>query len=385
MRNSLTRRSPSTLQVAPAAMQSAMHNSPIAEATDDTLVYTGTLLSVTAYNQLTAFAKLIAPRTLRCGIKSRKIAVRLDITRSHVCEYLLLEDGSRGQLLASIARDYIGFALLRVSASGRCRFILSDNSGTAEETMVQRVFEVSSRQELSEWSTKLALGRPTTETMLTSSVQYSSVAFRPYTPTPECDSLETFDMEVISETTQVELSAVLRATHRDVSSCHKLEDSEKMLSHLMGGPSVMTLRDYTDNHSTGIPSASVGTGGAQIARWDETDGVGHWETRVVPAQVAMAAELEIRQIAEHVQKSTAPASEPLTAKLKPHQGRVPQPPLCRFPTGPISPRIKRVKGRHTLKSDIICESIENQRGLANLNRMQARISVLLRNLGVHAE
>ncbi|KAI8848645.1 hypothetical protein BC829DRAFT_393551 [Chytridium lagenaria] len=92
------------------------------------------------------------------GFGVRRNNVRLEITEvcSWITETSLNKDGSSGSHLAVLQTPNVGFALVNVSKTGCCRFMLKDGTTdplTQKERV--RVYEVQSRTELSMWYTHL--------------------------------------------------------------------------------------------------------------------------------------------------------------------------------------------------------------------------------------
>ncbi|KAJ3410763.1 hypothetical protein HDV05_003265 [Chytridiales sp. JEL 0842] len=95
---------------------------------DGTLVFAGPILSVTAYKDKTPLSRLLQSRENKLGMKTRKELVKVTMTDTYITESVLNADGTSGAVLASMRTPLVGFALLRATLDGRCRFVLKDES-----------------------------------------------------------------------------------------------------------------------------------------------------------------------------------------------------------------------------------------------------------------
>ncbi|KAJ3306318.1 hypothetical protein HDU76_004833 [Blyttiomyces sp. JEL0837] len=110
---------------------------PNNDNTDD-ILFSGPIVSVTQFEASTSkLARWMKTRSNQCGILTRKVAVRLVISKRYITETTISPDGTPRELLAKLSTRNVSFALLRVTPTGRCRFVLtecSDNGGLANET-----------------------------------------------------------------------------------------------------------------------------------------------------------------------------------------------------------------------------------------------------------
>ncbi|KAJ3219211.1 hypothetical protein HDU67_002207 [Dinochytrium kinnereticum] len=135
----------------------SLSNSDAASGTSSRQSFTGEF--GTRFGAKGAFERWFRRQTSmkeRLGFGTRKNNVKLEITRSVITETSLNEDGSAGTPLAFLRTPNVAFALLNVSKSGCCKFMLKDgsiNPSTKKERV--RVYEVQTRSELSLWYTHL--------------------------------------------------------------------------------------------------------------------------------------------------------------------------------------------------------------------------------------
>ncbi|KAJ3035104.1 hypothetical protein HDV00_004326 [Rhizophlyctis rosea] len=155
--------------------QSEVSLNPFSSA--DEVIHEGTILSVTAYQDLPTLSRVMKARSNQCGLFTKKVPVRLEITKSFIREYALNKDGSKGTVLAQTPTAFMGFALLRVTPDGRCRFLLKDNSSSIGGGSNHRIYEVADRTELNLWYSKIKLARyaPTTPSIRTTADTASSI------------------------------------------------------------------------------------------------------------------------------------------------------------------------------------------------------------------
>ncbi|KAJ3158491.1 hypothetical protein HDU86_002716 [Geranomyces michiganensis] len=299
-------------------------------------LFAGTLLSVSAYKALPKLKKLLHPRTRKAGISSRKLPVRLEIDTERICEYALKPDGTCGALLAEFDREWVGYAVFGIGKSGRWRFGLRDNHRNDEEDGLERVYEVASRKELGIWSSKLT--QPPENT--TSSE--AGLSF-------EADSLYSTVLELEGHLTRVP-SAFDEEEGLWMPGIKAPNEGDDLVG-LSPASCVDSRASSSSCDTTTTDSASTYSSGFRPAKQ-----IAHWN--------ASGAEWE-----------TSPAEPENEEGFKPH------PPPGAPPTGPLSPLKLRARSRATLKSDVICESIENHRGLAALARMQGRLASLIESLG----
>ncbi|KAJ3167729.1 hypothetical protein HDU88_002176 [Geranomyces variabilis] len=323
-----------------ASVQAAVcpHNTPqpppppLQRATSTTL-FTGTLLSVSAYTELPTLTKLLHPRTRANGVVSRKLRVRLEVSSDRIREYALGLDGRNGLLLAEMDRDWVGFAILGIKKHGRCRFALSDNHQGDEEDGLKRVYEVPSRKELAIWSAKLSQPPDDTQTVCTTAASVLALKYK-------ANSLYSTELELPEgESARVPFSYDEDEYPWISHAATACEDEDRWISTL-----AVTYEDSDTN------SRSSG--------WNANDA--EWETSPPQPDAAGAQS-----------SHSSPCSK---LSLKPY------PPSGAPPLGPLSPRKLRARSRATLKSDVVCEAIENQRGLGNLTRMQGRVGSLMNSL-----
>ncbi|KAJ3183014.1 hypothetical protein HDU87_007436 [Geranomyces variabilis] len=334
------------------------HHPPL-QRTTSTILFTGTLLSVSAYSELPTFTKLLHPRTRACGVVSRKLRVRLEVSPDRIREYALGADGTNGLLLAEMDRDWVGFAVLGIKKQGRCRFVLSDNHhGDEEDGGLKRVYEVASRMELAIWSSKLfQLPDESTQTICTTAASVSGYKWK-------ADSIYSTDLELDDERRQI-------PSHYDhdedpwfSNTATANGDKDRWISTLAAS--------YKDSDASSLSSGErISDSGPedsydikparQMAKWSANDA--EWQTS--PPQP------------DQPDPAGAQSSH---SNPCPTHGLKPQPPSGAPPSGPLSPLKLRARSRATLKCDVVCESIENQRGLTNLTRMQGRVGTLLGSL-----
>ncbi|KAI8593711.1 hypothetical protein BDZ88DRAFT_448064 [Geranomyces variabilis] len=275
------------------------------ERAPSTTLFTGTLLSVSAYTELPTLTKLLHPRTRANGVVSRKLRVRLEVSSDRIREYALGPDGRDGLLLAEMDRDWVGFAIIGIKKRGRCRFALSDNHQGDEEDGLKRVYEVPSRKELAIWSSKFS--QPPDEHTQTVCTTAASVPVKYKANSLYSDLPEGGSARVPFSYDETEYPWISHAA----TAC---EDEDRCISTLAA--------TYEDG---------------------DTDSLSSWETS--PPQPDPAGARSSLSI---------PCSK---LSLKPY------PPSGAPPLGPLSPRKLRARSRATLKSDVVCEAIENQRGL----------------------
>ncbi|KAJ3147766.1 hypothetical protein HDU89_005125 [Geranomyces variabilis] len=326
---------------------------PLQRATSTTL-FTGTLLSVSAYTELPTLTKLLHPRTRANGVVSRKLRVRLEVSSDRIREYALGLDGRNGLLLAEMDRDWVGFAILGIKKHGRCRFALSDNH-QGDEDGLKRVYEVPSRKELAIWSSSLS--RPPDEHTQTVCTTAASVPALKY----KANSLYSTELE-LPEGESAWVPFICEDEYPWIShAATACEDEDRWISTLAATyedsdtnslSSGENISDHQSAHSSDPKPAR------QMAQWNANDA--EWETSPPQPDPAGAQS-----------SHSSPCSK---LSLKPY------PPRGAPPLGPLSPRKLRARSRATLKSDVVCEAIENQRGLGNLTRMQGRVGSLINSL-----
>ncbi|KAJ3051556.1 hypothetical protein HK097_007436 [Rhizophlyctis rosea] len=126
----------------------------------DEIFYEGVILSVTAYEDLSTFSRVMKTRSKRCGLYTKKVPVLLEISRSYIREYAINKDGGKGAVLSQMPAAFLGFALLRVTPDGRCRFLLKDSSSSYGGSD-HRTYEVADKAELNTWYSKIKQARYT--------------------------------------------------------------------------------------------------------------------------------------------------------------------------------------------------------------------------------
>jgi hypothetical protein len=114
--------------------------------TSDSIVFSGKVISVTAFQTTPTLKRIFAPRKNECGLKTRKTIVNLEIHSDSINEVL------EGQVIAKIELSTLQFAIVPSKQGKRFQFVLQ---GFCDGEKIKREYEVQTASELAMWFSQL--------------------------------------------------------------------------------------------------------------------------------------------------------------------------------------------------------------------------------------